>query len=149
MKRMLLSAAVSVMTICGAATPASACMTVQQQVTIHPLTEAKPIKASRGIGTVFKIRYDGARAGEIDKLWPNYYAVEVLSGKLKGQEVLIPAHITSCHSVHIPKGVEGYVVGTLERDSREAKRFGRPILSTGFNGRRQGFEIPGPGNSES
>lgn len=140
MKRIILSAVAAILAS-GIAVPASACLTAQHQVTIYPVIETKPKAGEGGLGSVFKIRYAGERSGEINKLWPNYYVVEVLSGKMKGKKVAIPAHVTSCHSVHITEGAEGYVVGSLRTHDRDGKAYDMPILATMMNGRKEKFGI--------
>ncbi|MEP2736104.1 MAG: hypothetical protein ABJP34_07370 [Erythrobacter sp.] len=139
MKRIFFSAAI--MLAAGISAPASACMTVDQTVTIHPLSEVKPGKGERGIGNVFKVHYSGERSGKQNKLWPNFYVVEVVAGKKKGQKALIPAHVTSCHSVHIAKGATGYVVGTWKTKDRKGNDLEMPILSTFMNGRKEKFQM--------
>ena len=140
MNRIIFSAA-AVLSI-GMAAPANACITAQQQVTIHPVMEIKPQQGDGALGRVFKVRYDGERSGEINKLWPNFYVVTVIEGEMKGEKVAIPAHVTSCHSVHIAKGAQGYVVGGLKRKDRDGNKLDVPILSTWMNGRKERFQLP-------
>ena len=141
MNRIVLGAVASILAV-GICLPASACTTVNDQVTIHPLTQGKPKKGERGIGNVYKIHYSGERSGEMNKLWPNYYVVEVVEGKKKGQKALIPVHITSCHSVAIAKGATGYVVGSWKTKDRDGNTLEVPILSTWMNGRKEKFRFP-------
>ncbi len=140
MNRIFLSAAASILAV-GISVPAHACSTVNDQVTIHPLSQEKPKAGKRGIGNVFKIHYSGERSGEQNKLWPNYYVVEVVAGKKKGQKALIPAHVTSCHSVSIAKGATGYVVGNWQTKDRDGNKLEVPILSTWMNGRQEKFSF--------
>ena len=131
----------------GAATmavPASACMTVDDMVGIYPVMEERPKKSDGFLGKVYKIRATGERAGNPQKLWPNYYVVEVLSGKYKGRKFGIPAHVTSCHSIVIPDGAEGYVVGSIQWKDRDGNRLDLPIMATGWNGKRRGFTLTPP-----
>ena len=140
MKRMILGAAAVIMS--GAiAAPAIACMTVNDQVIIHPVSQEKPKNGEGGIGKIFKIHYSGERSGQQDKLWPNYYVVEVIEGEKKGQKALIPAHVTSCHSIQIEKGATGYVVGNWETKDRDGIVLEVPILATWMNGRKEKFSF--------
>ena len=139
-----------VMTVSAAAcalalsAPASACMTIDDMVGIYPVMEEKPPKDSGYLGKVYEVRYSGERAGEINKLWPNYFVVEVLSGKHKGRKFGIPAHVTSCHSVAIADGARGYVVATVAWKDRDGNPLDLPIMATGMNGKRRGFTLTPP-----
>ena len=132
---------------------AHACLTVDNMVSIYPVSKTKAdAKKNGGIGSLFKIRYDGQRDGRQDRLWPNYYVVEILEGKHKGKKAGIPAHVTSCHSVVIPKGAEGYVVGALLFADKDGKEYDRPLLRTWMNGRRVGHglgRLKQPGESKA
>jgi len=116
-----------------ASAPAAACLSVQSQRTVYPLTDEAP--AEGALGQVFKVQYDGQRAGREDRLWPNYYVVDILEGPGAGGKALIPAHVTSCHSVSIPTGKSGYIVATLEPSQKDGDTGGLPILRIGLSGR--------------
>jgi len=124
---------------CIAAVPASACMTVMHMVTIHPVYDTSSDIADTS-GDVYKIRYDGERAGRQDRLWPNYYVVEILDGEHAGKKARIPAHVTSCHSVAIEDGAQGFVKGALRFTDKNGKKYGVPILSTWMNGRKVSYD---------
>ncbi len=131
--------------LAAASTPAHACRGPQFETVIYPVMAEKPEQGEGGKGDVFKIRYSGERAGEQNKLWPNFYVVEVTEGKMKGQKLAIPAHATSCHSVQIFDGAEGYVLGVLEKIGRDGKALDIPIFRTSLSGTvRKPFQIPPP-----
>ncbi len=129
--------------LAAAATPVYACQGPQFESVIYPVMEEKPDQSDGAKGDVFKIRYSGERTGRQDRLWPNFYVVEVTEGKMKGQKLAIPAHVTSCHSVNIADGAEGYVIGILQKTDRDGKKLDIPILSTGLSGTvRKPYEFP-------
>ncbi len=144
MKRFPIACCVTAV-LAAASTPAYACQGPQFESVIYPVMEEKPDQSDGVTGDVFKIRYSGERAGEQNRLWPNYYVVEVTEGKMKGQKLAIPAHVTSCHSVNISNGAEGYVLGILQKTDRDGKKLDIPILSTGLSGTvRKGYQFPPP-----
>ncbi len=141
MPKRALVGCIAVSMIATIAAPASACQGPQFESTIDPVMEDKPALDEGALGTIFKIRYSGERSGREDRLWPNFYVVEVLEGKMKGRKVLIPAHVTSCDSVFIADGAVGYVMGSLRLTDRNGELLKFPILSTGFSGTRKKFSF--------
>lgn len=138
MKR-ILSAALASCALFATASPAMACRGPQFEKTIYPVMEEKPELESGALGEIFKVRFSGERSGRQDRLWPNFYIVDVLEGKRKGEKLAIPAHVTSCDSVAIAMGAQGFVVGTLAIEDRDGKPLDIPILQTGYSGRVEGF----------
>lgn len=132
MKRSLSAAAFALVLT---SSPAQACMGVQFESTVYPVMSDRPAPDAVPPGmNIYHVRYDGDRTGREDRLWPNFYVVEVLGGDLAGQKALIPAHVTSCQSVSMTEGDEGYVIADLRYELGQTKS-DRPILSTGMTGR--------------
>lgn len=124
----------AVLAVASISTTANACTSIDHQVVIYPVMQEAP---KSKVGKVFKVRYSGERSGQTNKLWPNFYVVDVISGKMKGKKLAIPAHVTSCHSIEIAVGAEGYVIGNLQKKGRDGETLETPILSTMMNGHSQ------------
>ena len=111
------------------AAPASACRGGGLENTIYPVMESPPAEETYFVGTVLKIRYSGVREGETNRLWPNFYKVDVIEGPYEGRTLLIPAYVTSCDAVYIEERAEGYVVGRLNWLSSDGEPYAEPRLT--------------------
>lgn len=101
------------------AMPAQACLSPISQSTIFPITAEKPEEGSIPEGAhLYRVRYSGERLGRSDRLWPNYYVVDILEGPTSNTKAAIPAHITSCISVRLEAGEEGWIVATTVVDGQ-------------------------------